>query len=362
MERTMPPSDHLSDNPRTRSAAQHVLAHVNRTHHFAYTLVGRLPGGYQQGAWLLRDSGSSGSSDSSGGSGDPGREAVLKWSRDSGSSEQARRAAPLIGWARKAGWPTPAWYAVGATPSGYSYHVQERVPGSPARHVTLPVARAALRVIDGQAGLRPDTAHDWSRYDHRVVFEGEGDFTANLGAFSPAGAEFVGAVRVRTAPFRDTPLPASDLVHGDFNPDNILLADDAGPDPEAGTGAEPGIGTEADADAGTDAGAGADPVTITAVTDAAALGKGTRLHDVATLISYAVLWPAEPALAVPAALPDLFAYGRCHAAAGELEVTLAATLLALLAFVTTHHPDSADTVLRTATALLTALPAPPAVP
>jgi aminoglycoside phosphotransferase (APT) family kinase protein len=62
------------------------------------------------------------------------------------------------------------------------------------------------------------------------------------------------------APHRGFELPTGDLVHGDLNPDNVLLDGDR----------------------------------ISALIDVEAVGRGSRMHDLATLLVYATLWDGEP--------------------------------------------------------------------
>ncbi|MEW2544462.1 phosphotransferase [Streptomyces sp. NPDC047002] len=294
----------------TTAATSRVLAYVNRTHDLDHVLVGRLPGGHQQGAWLLRDA--------------SGADAVLKWDTDKGAATRVRRANAMIPRARERGWPTPAWLAAGTTPSGYPYHLQQRATGAPALRVDRAFVRAALPVLDLQADLYPSTEQDWSAHDHAVVFHEASGPAQALSAFSPAGEAFSGVARAWVAPFRTARPTSRDLVHGDFTPDNVLLTDGR----------------------------------ISALVDADALGKGTRFHDVASLVAHAALWDGEPA-----ALADLYAYARQNAGPGEFEVSLVAVLLGLLAFTVEHHHAAAPALIPAATSLIVsaarAHPSPP---
>lgn len=280
-------------------ATERVIAFINRTHGTDFTLEHRFGGGFQNGAYALRAA-----------DGSPG---VLKWTARRAWAGQVRRAEPVVAAAREAGWPTPAWLLTGTTPSGYPYQIQEYAEGVHPDGITRELAQAVLPVLDIQAGLEPETDHDWSAYDHAVVFADESGFTSTLTAFSAAGAEFVDAVRSRMAPYRGVKLRATDLVHGDYNAGNILLLDGR----------------------------------VSAVVDVEALGKGSRFHDLATLIVYARLWDGDPG-----AVADLLAYAHRHAEPGELELTFASSLIGLLEFLTKHHPEKAATALRTAARLL----------
>lgn len=280
-------------------ATERVIAFINRTHATEFVLDRRLDGGFQNGAYALRAP--------------DGGLAVLKWTAQRAWACQVQRAQPVVAAARAAGWPTPAWLLTGTTPSGYPYQIQEYAEGSHPKGVTRQLTQAALPLLDIQADLHPQTVHDWAAYDHAVVFADESGFASTVAAFSSDGAEFVETVRERTAPFRDIKLRSTDLVHGDLNPSNIFLLEGR----------------------------------ISAVVDVEALGKGSRFHDLATLLVYARLGNAEPA-----ACDVLLDYARRNAAPGELEVSFAACLLGLLEFMTHHHPENAVTALRSAAELL----------
>src|SRR5688500_11077906 len=99
------------------SGTREVLAYVNAVHAMSYRVVRRLAGGVRSGAYELCDT-------------DGGR-AVLKWSTDTTWATQVLRAAPVVQRVRAAGWPAAKWLAVGITPDGYPYQVQEYVDGRP---------------------------------------------------------------------------------------------------------------------------------------------------------------------------------------------------------------------------------------
>jgi len=99
-----------------------------------------------------------------------------------------------------------------------------------------------------QADARPETHQDWSAYISRVVFEGEAELAARMRA-RPETAALLRRLEQLTAGARSLRLPASDLVHGDFVLNNVLVRD-------------------------------ARPVLV----DAAHAGKGTRAYDLVTLL------------------------------------------------------------------------------
>jgi aminoglycoside phosphotransferase (APT) family kinase protein len=234
-----------------------------------------------------------------------GEQAVLKWSSNKSWRLQVERAAPVIKQARAAGWPTPMWLAWGATPSGYPYQIQEFAFGHRAEVLDQRLAQAAVKVIHRQSGMRPQTEQDWSAYDWEVVFADKSNFLTTVAASAHAGRDFVDVLRDRTARFRDVRLPAVDLVHGDFNPGNILLVRDE----------------------------------VNAVIDAEAIGKGSRFHDLSTLLAFGTLWNGEAE-----GMSMLLEYASKFARPGELEITLAANLAALLAFLVNREADPTSAI------------------
>lgn len=280
-------------------ATERILGYVNRVHSTGYQLNSRLGGTDPSCVYLLDGPG--------------GSHAVLKWIRDPATAPQVQYAAPLIAAARAAGWTTPAWLASGTTPSGFPYQVQEYAPGAPAERVTAQLLRAVLPVIDHQTGLAPAAGHDWSADDQRIVSAGEPDPAETLTAFSADGAAFVATVRAWTDRFGPVTLPTDDLVHGHLGPGNVLI----------------------------------DGGHVTALTGAQALGRGSRLHDIASLAVHALLWDGQPE-----ALGELLSYAANHACPGEFEVSLAACLLTVLADGIAHNPENASQLISRATAAL----------
>jgi Phosphotransferase enzyme family len=102
-----------------------------------------------------------------------GKKAVLKWSPNRGWAPQIERAARAVAKIRSAGYPTPAWLAVGVTTNGLGYHIQELVPGRSRNQVTAHGAELLIDVLERHAGLDPDPQRCWSQFvtmrmnDHR---------------------------------------------------------------------------------------------------------------------------------------------------------------------------------------------------
>src|SRR2546422_8127500 len=92
-----------------------LLAKINTEHSMRWTLVGKLAGGYQQGAYELTDG--------------AGARAVLKWHTGHLPAKQLRETARAIEDARARGWPSSKWLAYGRLPNDGAYIVEEFVAG-----------------------------------------------------------------------------------------------------------------------------------------------------------------------------------------------------------------------------------------
>jgi Phosphotransferase enzyme family len=136
---------------------------------------------------------------------------------------QVARAAPIIRQARAAGWPTPAWLAVGTTSQGWPYEVQEWVDGSAMDHLGVEQAEMILGLLDTQAGIAPRGPQNWSAYNYEVVFDDRAGIAGQLRASSVEGAEIVASFGGLCDRYRSCELRVADLVHGDLSTENILV-------------------------------------------------------------------------------------------------------------------------------------------
>lgn len=221
-----------------KTATAEVLKEVNQAHGTTYRLVEPLLGGFQSGAWLVADT--------------FGSTAVLKWSPEPGCATQIHRAARAVAIARRHGYPTPAWLAVGSTRAGQGYQVQEFAAGRPEPALTIGVARAMVELIERQTDLDPDPARSWSTYLADQLDTGWASTTATVRGSGPAGSALVEACSALLATFDTPAFPSSDLVHGDLRLGNVLF----------------------------------DLGRVSAVVDIEALGSGSRVFDYATLLDH----------------------------------------------------------------------------
>jgi Phosphotransferase enzyme family len=172
----------------------------NARHTTTFALGARFDSGLQGGAWSLVD-------------GD-GRRAVLK----RGSPDDVEALAAAVERVRAAGYPTPPWLGCGRW-SGQPYSISEFVEGRGATPLTTATVPLLLDVLERQAGVDPGRDVGWSE---RIARPERPDVT---GRPDIAGPDIAGLVdrfdRLTAVP---VVLPRTDLVHGDFNTCNVLLA------------------------------------------------------------------------------------------------------------------------------------------
>lgn len=264
-----------------------VLDFANASDGTDFTLVRRLPGGYQEGAYEIE--------------GGDGQRAVLKWNRRSTSAKRLVEAARLTDEARGAGWPTPKWLSTGITEGGERYVVQELIAGNHLEQLDEDALDALLAVNEIQATLRPDTDQEWSNYALAVVFENRYGWLGRITESCREGEEFARVVRILCPEPVD--LPSRDLVCGVFALENILF----------------------------------DGGSVAGIIDVGAIGRGCRAFDLAVL--YSRIDPDNPETA--AVERRLRSAGEAVAGARQFHVCLAAEVIGVLAFGLDHWPSVA---------------------
>jgi hypothetical protein len=262
-------AEHWSAAKREKmfESSKKILRYVNRVHNLSYTLVSRLAGGFQSGAYLIETA--------------EQEKAVLKWNTRKGSLKKMDEAAGAIQKMKETGWPTPAWIAWGISPSGYPYQVLEFVEGQHRERVDTVLVKGALPIIDLQAGKAPDIEQNWTTYDRSVAYEESDGIFNTISKYSDSGKALIDLFNEKLEPFRDKAINDKDAVHGDFHNGNVFMQGNV----------------------------------ISGVIDAESIGRGSRLRDVADLMAFVLLFDGEEA-----ALDPLLAYMKKHAEPGELEI------------------------------------------
>lgn len=184
------------------TAAERVLAEVNRAHSTQFRLSAQTVGGVNE-TWLL--------------DAPVGDRAVLK--AGSWSLDHLRSAASVVEQLRSRGYPTPQWLLTGAIEGGPSYHVQAFVPGELADSLTLPLTRSLLDLLESTAGFDIWPERDLSAQ----VMTRFMTCAEDLHRTAPATRQIVEHYERVVAGLGRVELPRGDFVHGDFHRYNILL-------------------------------------------------------------------------------------------------------------------------------------------
>jgi aminoglycoside phosphotransferase (APT) family kinase protein len=272
---------------------------INDHHHTSFAVIGPCVGGFQGGAHELVDLSTR-------------ERTVLK----RGFTVYTP---PVIEHLQAVGYPTPAWLVTGEAPDGTRYVVQAYAAGRPLAKLTVPYLEQILLINDLQADLNPYPATDhWSCYARNVVFANESGWAANIAAYSSRTAGLMTALHAAVQPYTDLMLPTTDVVHGDFNPDNLLVANGH----------------------------------ITAVIDCGYAGYGTRVIDLATLLHYAYAFEYQPLVC-----QELYRKSVQIAGRGVLAICLVYRTMAMLDWaIQRDTAEAVDLYVRRAWDMLSAVP------
>jgi thiamine kinase-like enzyme len=108
---------------------------------------------------------------------------------------------------------------------GYSYAIQETLPGVPMGEVTLPVLPQLLQLNGLQTGLATSKQREWPGPVVDTVLEGGDGYCLldSLRTYSSTTAELLHVLQAIVLAHRNEQFETNDVVHFDFNPSNILI-------------------------------------------------------------------------------------------------------------------------------------------
>jgi hypothetical protein len=245
----------MNQGTHPEDVSAEVLVDVASVVESEVTVLGRLPGGVNGGAWRVQLAGRA--------------NAVLKAVPRAHANhlDEMLRAQRVVEHMRGRGYPTPAWLGVGATATRV-WHLTDLVDATPAPELPASLVEQLMEIVELQAGQASEPYDHWS-YAWRVA-TGQGpavaglDLTetpeqsllrqsvARLSGHSSVVSALVERLRLLCA---DAPPPAEapDMVHADLaTPGNVLVRDGA----------------------------------VVAVVDIGNAGSGTRAIDLTTLLWY----------------------------------------------------------------------------
>jgi hypothetical protein len=251
--------------------AEQMLDGINRRHGLSLVPRRRFPTGLQGGAWLVVDP--------------AGGPAVLKW-----WPGRSRDLTATIDRLRARGYPTPRWLAEGSS-GEFAYCVQEFASGRPASPITAATVGGILRTLDRHEGLAPPNGRDWN---------------TEVAEMAHLGRNVTGRYTRLLAVFEGVELPAGDLVHGDFNSINILLAGGR----------------------------------VSGIIDVDNLGHGSRVIDYACLLRESYVEGYGPAVTEP-----ILNAGLKVAGPGPLAIAATAAAYFIVGFKQKHEPHRMPEIL-----------------
>lgn len=184
---------------------------INARHGLQLILGERFPHG-EQGAFAVHDA--------------TGAAFVLKWSADVRMDECVDRARLVTECLRDRGYPVPRYRFHGVV-GDVHYSLQEALPGQPIGTVSLTHLPRLLELNALQRGAAPLPAGDWPQWIIGSVLDGFEGYCvlASLENHSQTTQALLAEAQALAARYSDTVCPATDIVHFDFNPVNILADD-----------------------------------------------------------------------------------------------------------------------------------------
>jgi hypothetical protein len=124
------------------------------------------------------------------------------------------------------GWPSPSWHAVGEFEER-TWCIQQFARGAPCSTLTVDAATEIVKANTRQAAVLVPAEDrqfliDFSTLPRKLLHEDAFGNVARVRAFSKRATLLVDQVLSRAS---SNDLPDTDLVHGDYNPPNILFHD-----------------------------------------------------------------------------------------------------------------------------------------
>lgn len=188
-----------------------LLRHIDGVHGTPFKLIERYSDG-EQGAFAIADG--------------CDRRYVLKWGAGThrvSRMEEARAVTDLL---HGIGYPAPCYLFIGSAFEG-SYSIQVALPGSTMRHLTVMYLSRLLEINALQVGKAFPEQLDWHReVVNTVLYGGDGYcLHSSLLQYSPDTVDLLRELQALVSAHEDEPHRTNDVVHGDFQPANILVHD-----------------------------------------------------------------------------------------------------------------------------------------
>lgn len=188
-----------------------LLQEINGIHGTSFTLIERYSDG-EQGAFAIADG--------------RGRRCVLKWSAGTHRVSRLEEARAVTDLLRGIGYPAPRYLFIGSAFEG-TYSIQVALPGSPMHRLTVTYLSRLLEINALQVGKALSGQQDWHREVVNTVLRGGDGYClhSSMLQYSPDTVDLLRELQALVSAHEDEPHRTNDIVHGDFQPMNILAHD-----------------------------------------------------------------------------------------------------------------------------------------
>ncbi len=186
-----------------------LVQHINLVHKTTFRLGERYSNG-EQGAFALTD--------------DARRQYVLKWRPGVHNLSTVQRAKAVTDVLRSVDYPAPQYLFIRGAMGGI-YSVQAALPGTPMQSMTTAFLTRLLELNSLQASRALPGLQDWHReLVNTVLFGGEGYCLHEpMMRYSHRTAQLLRELQTLVTAYQHEPHRTLDIVHGDFQPANILV-------------------------------------------------------------------------------------------------------------------------------------------
>lgn len=185
---------------------------INSSHGTRYELLGKMERGVN-GAWLLKSEG--------------GVKHILKLVAPNDTTAHIKLTACCAEIVNGPDARCPNYEQIGFTRDLGTWYIQEFLPGIPAPWPSLELVSQLIKLNRRQAGRALGQGCNWSRTVREVVYADARQWRRNIAAHSPQGRALVDRLLAVIAAFSGFTAGENDVVHGDFQHYNALVAHDS---------------------------------------------------------------------------------------------------------------------------------------
>ena len=206
---TEPPADDLTGATGAAPDMASLVAFINAQHGTTFRLTDRLLHGKPNVAGVYNTNGA---------------RFIIKWSPGARDLDRLAEAVRLVDRLRSRWYPVPRYVFRGLHPAG-RYIVQTGLPGAPLSRLTASqlVQAITLNEIQREQATSPST-EPWPKCIVDDVLEGGDGYCLlePMRGHSPTTARLLDLVQELVARHRSVSTPTTDVVHFDFQPNNML--------------------------------------------------------------------------------------------------------------------------------------------